>query len=118
MRYLGFKQIDELPDLFAACDVLICPSRYDGWGVVVAEGMGAGMPVIATSATGAAIDMLQHGQNGMLFEAGSVEGLRESMASLIEQPDRVESMGQAARERSREYDCRVGARRIVSLSSP
>jgi glycosyltransferase involved in cell wall biosynthesis len=34
VKYLGFKEIDEIPSVMAENDVLICPSRYDGWGMV------------------------------------------------------------------------------------
>ncbi len=41
-----------LPGLFARADVFVLPSRYDGWGVVVNQAIGAGLPVICSDAVG------------------------------------------------------------------
>ena len=48
VEFTGFKNWDELPELYASVDVLCVPSRYDGWGLVVPEGLASGLPVIAT----------------------------------------------------------------------
>jgi glycosyltransferase involved in cell wall biosynthesis len=48
-------------------DVLICPSRYDGWGMVVVEAMEAGMPVISSKNTTSAIDLINNFNNGILL---------------------------------------------------
>src|SRR5262249_53761784 len=42
VEFLGFKSWDELPELYASADVLCVPSRYDGWGLVVPEGLASG----------------------------------------------------------------------------
>lgn len=45
------------------------PSRYDGWGVVVAEAMASGVPVLASTNVGAALDMVRPGFNGALVDS-------------------------------------------------
>ena len=52
VEFVGGKRWDELPEVYAAADVLCVPSRYDGWGLVVPEGLAAGLPVIATRTHG------------------------------------------------------------------
>ena len=42
------------------------PSRYDGWGVVVSEALAAGVPVLASTSTGAAIDLVRDNFNGRI----------------------------------------------------
>ena len=59
IRFEGFKELDQVPQVYAGCDILVCPSRYDGWGMVVGEAMAAGMPVISTAQTGAAVELLR-----------------------------------------------------------
>lgn len=84
VEFVGFKHWQELPELYASADVLCVPSRYDGWGLVVAEGLAAGLPVIATDKMGAALEFVRTGVNGWLIHAGSevavIEALREAAA--------------------------------------
>lgn len=73
----------------------VVPSRYDGWGVVVPEALTAGVPVIASNATGAAIDLVRTGVNGMLVEGE--DGWAAALAAYSD-PARAKREGIAARE--------------------
>ena len=53
VHWLGGRQMDEIPQTMAKADLLVLPSRYDGWGAVVTEALMAGTPVIATDRCGA-----------------------------------------------------------------
>ena len=61
VEFVGFRDWDDLPAEYARADFLCVPSRHDGWGMVVPEGMAAGLPVIATRETGAAVDLVEIG---------------------------------------------------------
>lgn len=76
--FAGFVGPDALPKLYGEHDVLIAPSRHDGWAVVVCEAMAASMPVIGTGATGAFVEYIQNGRNGFQCEV-SVESIREGV---------------------------------------
>ena len=77
--FVGFKDWHELPRQYALADVLCVPSRYDGWGLVVPEGLAAGLPVIATDQMGAALEFIQTGYNGWLINAGDQQALLNAM---------------------------------------
>jgi glycosyltransferase involved in cell wall biosynthesis len=66
VEFAGFRDWHELPGEYAAADVLCVPSRYDGWGLVVPQGLAAGLPVIATDRMGAALEFVRRGRNGWL----------------------------------------------------
>jgi glycosyltransferase involved in cell wall biosynthesis len=85
VEFLGFRQWQELPDIYARSDVLCAPSRYDGWGLVVPEGLASGMPVIATDRMGAARELITK-ENGWLVRAGSVKDLVDAMRQAAHQP--------------------------------
>ena len=70
VEFVGFKDWHELPGEYARADVLCVPSRYDGWGLVVPEGLASGLPVIATDRMGAALEFVENGRNGWLIPAG------------------------------------------------
>jgi glycosyltransferase involved in cell wall biosynthesis len=67
----------------AAADVLVLPSRFDGWGAVVNEALMVGTPVICSSRCGAS-DLIENGRNGYVFEAGSVPALRDCLKRFCE----------------------------------
>lgn len=94
VRFEGFVSWDRLPEVYAAADALVIPSRHDGWGMVVNEAFGAGLPVIASDAVGAALDLVIPGETGLLVPAGEVEPLAEALQSL---PPQAERIGAAAR---------------------
>ena len=56
---LGFVQPSQQADVFADSGALVLPSRYEPWGVVVAEAMATAMPVICTTACGVAAELMR-----------------------------------------------------------
>jgi glycosyltransferase involved in cell wall biosynthesis len=67
----------------AAADVLVLPSRFDGWGAVVNEALMVGTPVICSNRCGAS-DVIENGRNGYVFEAGKVHALLERLQSICQ----------------------------------
>ncbi len=65
----------------AAADVLVLPSRFDGWGAVVNEALMVGTPVVCSDRCGAS-DVIEDGRNGYVFEAGSARSLREQLRRI------------------------------------
>ena len=115
VEFAGFKDWDELPAEYAAADVLCVPSRYDGWGLVVPEGLAAGLPVIGTDRMGAALEFIDSGGNGWIVRAGDEEALFGAMreAAVIS----LEEMRRRARESVREHSLSLGAERFVSCAT-
>jgi hypothetical protein len=68
---LGFVQPDDLPGLLARAGCLVLPSRFEPWGVVVHEAAAAGLPVVASSASGAASRLVVDGYNGVIVPPGA-----------------------------------------------
>ncbi len=73
--FVGFRSWSELPDYYRRADLLCVPSRHDGWGLVVAEGLAAGLPVIGTDRTGATLDLINEGLNGWVIRSSDVSSL-------------------------------------------
>jgi len=108
VEFVGFRDWHELPSEYAAADVLCVPSRYDGWGLVVPEGLAAGLPVIATDRMGAALEFVRTGMNGWLIRAGDEEALLKAMREAA-----VNELPRAARESVSEHTLENGARRFA-----
>jgi glycosyltransferase involved in cell wall biosynthesis len=98
---LGFVPNAELGPYYGRAAVVAVPSRREGYGVVCAEAMAHGRPVVA-SAVGGLLDLVAHGETGLLVPPGDVDGLREALRWLLGDPELRRRMGEAARERARE----------------
>jgi glycosyltransferase involved in cell wall biosynthesis len=83
VRFEGALPSEAVPARMAAADVLVLPSRWDGWGLVVNEALSAGVPVIVSDCCGAA-DLVQDGVNGYVFRGGDVADLRARLRSFLE----------------------------------
>jgi glycogen(starch) synthase len=80
---------------YATADVLVVPSRYEPFGMVVLEGMLHGLPVIAAKVGGPA-DILEHGHTGLLFPPRDVTALAAAIGRLVENAEERRRMGHAA----------------------
>jgi len=65
VRWLGRKQMEQVPGLIAQADCLVLPSRHDGWGAVVSEALMIGTPAICSDACGASVAVRASGVGGV-----------------------------------------------------
>lgn len=118
VEFTGFKDWAALPEEYAHADVLCVPSRYDGWGLVVPEGLAAGLPVISTRQTGAAVDFLRPGTNGWLIAADDEEAIHRAMTEAITlEPSRLAEMSASARRTVAEHSLAKGAERFIRAAA-
>jgi glycosyltransferase involved in cell wall biosynthesis len=109
VRYAGFQPPESLPEFFAQADVFVLPSRYDGWGVVVNQALGAGLPIIASDQVGAAHDLVCAGANGFTFAAGNVTDLAEKMRPFVHDHTLPRRLGAASRAMAADWTPDCGA---------
>lgn len=76
-------------------DALLFPTLFEGFGLVVTEAMSQGTPVITTT-RGCGADIITHGVDGWIVEAGSSQSLRSQIEELIASPSRLTEAGKAA----------------------
>lgn len=102
VRSLGYVAAFELPELYAAADVLVLPSMRtatftEPWGLVVNEAMLQRTPVIASDAVGAvAGGLVRDGRNGLVFPAGDAGALATRLRALGAAPELRKRLGEAA----------------------
>jgi glycosyltransferase involved in cell wall biosynthesis len=99
---LGFVPHDELVGLYERAAVVACPSRREGFGVVCAEAMAYGRPVVAGD-VGGLRDLVVHEETGLLVEPGDVAGLRAALERLLGDVDLRRRFGEAGRARISEH---------------
>jgi len=89
------KQLD-VQKYFQCADVFVLPSRKEGFGNVILEGMASGLPVVVTHMDGVSLETVVPGENG--FIVNSVSELSQSLALLLSDKALAASMGRAGRK--------------------
>ncbi len=98
VRFLGFVNQSGLPETYGAADVLVLPSAYEPFGVVVNEAMLCRCPVIVSDRVGARFDLVND-ETGFVFPAGDVEALSTLLSKIVSNRESLTQMGNAARRR-------------------
>lgn len=80
--FMGHIEPENLPSVFAKADIFCLPSRHDGWGIVVNEALGAGLPILVSDAVGAGRDLVQDGVSGFITPVGDVSALADAISQL------------------------------------
>jgi glycosyltransferase involved in cell wall biosynthesis len=99
---LGFVPHRELGELYERSAVVACPSHREGFGVVCAEAMAYGRPVVAT-AVGGLLDLVVDRETGLLVPPRDVPALRAALERLLGDAELRHRLGAAARERVRKH---------------
>lgn len=99
--FYGEHEYAELPDIYAASDVLVLPSRVEGIALTLFEALSSGVPVV-TADIGGQSELVTE-DVGMLVEpspeASEIDRYAEALAAVLRDPVRRASMGHAARAR-------------------
>jgi glycosyltransferase involved in cell wall biosynthesis len=106
VRFLGFANQTQLPAIYTSADLMVLPSMYDAFGVVVNEAMLCGCPVAASDHVGAARDLIEHGQTGFIYPCGDIDALAAVLQQAAENRGRLSEMGVAARARMESWSPR------------
>ncbi len=96
LRFTGVR--DDVPRIMNAMDVISVPSETETFGMVIAEAMAMGRPVVATRAGGIP-ELVEDGETGILVERNP-DALARAINDILEDPILRERMGNAARTRA------------------
>jgi glycosyltransferase involved in cell wall biosynthesis len=92
----GAKRYDELPIYYGLAGAFIHASTTEQWGLVVNEAMASGLPVLVSDRCGCAVDLVEEGQNGFLFDPYKALTLPTMMHRLAASGPALEAMGRAS----------------------
>ncbi|MDE5417559.1 glycosyltransferase family 4 protein [Labilibaculum sp. DW002] len=94
-RWIPSLTHQEVLALMRTKDILVFPSLFEGFGLVVTEAMSQGTPVITTDRT-CGPDLISHGKNGWIVEAGSSEALQNQIEEILQNRPYIKQVGEAA----------------------
>ncbi len=107
----GFLQPADLAGALAGHGVMVLPSRYEPWGVVVAEAAATGMPVVCSNACCSGLDLIRHLYNGLTFAADDESALTDCFLWMHDHPEQLPVMGRRAQVYAEAYSAQSWAER-------
>jgi glycosyltransferase involved in cell wall biosynthesis len=96
IRFLGFVNQSQLPAVYTSADLMVLPSEYEPFAVVVNEAMCCGCPVAASDHVGAARDLVAPVRREFVFPCGQVAALAAVLNDAFADRGRLASLGGAA----------------------
>jgi glycosyltransferase involved in cell wall biosynthesis len=95
VRFLGFVNQSQLPAVYSSADLLILPSEFEPFGLVVNEAMCCGCAAAASDRCGAARDLVAPVSPELVFRCGDVDALAELLKKTTANTDRLQALGRA-----------------------
>ena len=104
----GSIPADQRAKYFAASNIFVLANTYkkkiEPWGLTVNEAMQCGLPILATNATGSAVDLVFSGVNGYVLDAGKLKTeLPFYLHKILSDPQLEKKMGEASKQIIRQY---------------
>jgi D-inositol-3-phosphate glycosyltransferase len=114
VSFVGRVEHDDLPDYYNAADLLVVPSHYESFGLVVLEALACGTPVAATR-FGAAETVLQPEHNGTIIGRPEADAVADAVHRQLTRPPRQRLSRSQIRKTVAAYDWRHIAASVAEL---
>jgi len=99
VRFVGPMPRAEVARRYRAADLFTLPSSAEAFGNVFAEALASGLPIVGSS-IGGIPDLVEHGTNGLLVQAGNIEALAGAIRYLADDPELRQEMAQRNRAKA------------------
>lgn len=117
IRFMEPVPSNQISTVLKCAKVLVLPSRYDGWGVVLNEAASMGLALIGTDKVGAAHHLIRPGINGFRVRAGSIRSLKWALQAYIRNPGLATKHGHAGLKIAQEYTPERNAQHFLEAIS-
>lgn len=115
VHQVGKVAYQKLGSYYRAADVFVFPTHEDTWGLVLLEAMAFGKPVLCSINAGSK-ELVNHGENGFVFDSHNPEELADYMARFITDPSLISRFGARASEAVAPYTPARAAQALASLA--
>lgn len=114
--FAGFVNVDRLPAIYAAADVLVHPSRADPHPLICSEAACIGLPMLLSDRIGAVgrTDIARPGENTEVFRVGDVERIATLLGELADDRARCHAMAQRSRAIFDQCDVRASVAGVLA----
>lgn len=107
VTFLGHRSRHKLPMMYAAHDLMVVPSLYEGFGIVITEAMAMGTPVLTSDAC---VDLGQP-----RYAVGDTDKLADMLAELLGDPEKLEQLALAGLDTARTLNSSSFTRQLASV---
>jgi glycosyltransferase involved in cell wall biosynthesis len=113
VQFLGFVNQSHLPALYKSADLMVIPSSYEPFGLVVNESMLCGCPVVASDRVGAVRDLITHGETGYVYPCGDIPAFSKTISEALRNPAALASIQTNALAKIRAWSPQASADALV-----
>lgn len=99
VEFVGRQPQEQLQDYYDRIDILLMPSRSEGFGLTALEGMARGCVVMAAN-TGGLTELVLDGKTGLLHRPEDVDDIADKASSLLDDPKQMTKMSASAIQRA------------------
>lgn len=117
ISYRGLIPFGDAQEVISHYDLLVLPSRYDGWGVVINEALCANVPVVYADFVGAG-EVAKNFGAGVSFFRGNSNSLASVLIGLLDDPNLLNTLRNNARVAADALQPEVAARYILEVMNP
>ena len=103
VKFVGYKQPDELPRYYSASDLFVFPTLWDPFGLVVTEALASGVPVICSPYAGAAEDLIREDCNGYIIDPRETRKLAKLLSKILLDDDLLQRLKLGALELTKDF---------------
>ena len=114
LSLLGF--VSDMPSFYAACDLLVLPSRSEGCPNYLLEAAAMGKPVVAV-AIPPVVELVRSIENALLFDLGDVPGFARAVSELLSAPQRRLALGANGLRNIQQFSAAASAARIAAIAT-
>ncbi|NOT13671.1 MAG: glycosyltransferase [Methylococcaceae bacterium] len=100
VRFLGYR--DDIPSIYSIIDILVMPSRWEGFGLALVEAMAMGLPIVC-SEVGGIPEVVIPNETALFVETESPGQVADALTRLLEDQSLRFKMGQAGKKRAEQF---------------
>lgn len=113
--FLDYFPYKKMPELYNACDIVVLPSIFEPFGMVLVEAMACGKPIVG-SKVGGIKDIIEDGENGFLTQPRNTQQLAGKIEILLFNEDLRTKFGRKGREKSIEnFSYKAVAKKALNI---
>lgn len=111
----GFVQPIEMKKIWRDAGCLILSSTFDPWPLIVVEACAAGLPVIATHASGSQVEVVKMYYNGLVVNEGDSADLKKAMLWIQDHYHNLPKMGSRSLAQAEPYEAIIWAEKFMNM---
>lgn len=113
VHFDGFVAPDRMDEIYSSAKILLFPTHIDAWGMVIAEALKNGTPVIISDKTAAAYDLVENDINGFIMTEFTIERWLQRAQSMLERASTWHKYSAAAQLSILPYSYEAASRGIL-----